>query len=258
MITTKTIHEIHNAKLDTLISEVEEELSLLVPTRTLYRDYFNTNREKYKLRIDYEILNKGEHKPIEFPLDNSDKYFNIQLKNFNEHTLLYFNKQKEIQKLQKQKINESVFVFILRRFNTLLAEAIVKDGYHFFSLYIGKLKVKIVERKKPEINWGESMKARDKLIEQNLVPFIKEDARVANETNKEYNGIKWLVYLPDIATYFDWELETAQYIRIPNMRNFNFVPVRGLQSPVVLLRRFEETLTQEELYNKYNTIKNAN
>ena len=50
MITTKTIHEIHNAKLDTLISEVEEELSLLVPTRTLYRDYFNTNKEKYKSR----------------------------------------------------------------------------------------------------------------------------------------------------------------------------------------------------------------
>ena len=81
MITTKTIHEIHNTRLDTLIDEVEEELSLLEPTRKFYKEYFNNNRDKYKARIDYELLYKGLHEQIEFPFDNSDKYFNIQIKN---------------------------------------------------------------------------------------------------------------------------------------------------------------------------------
>lgn len=258
MITTNTIYEIHNAKLDTLISEVKQELSLLVPARISYKNYFNSNRDNYKSRIDYDILNKGEHPLIDCPLNNSDKYFNIQIKNYNEHNKLYSTKQKEIENLQRQKINKNIFVFVLRRFNRLLMETIVKEGYNFYSLFLGVFNVKIVERTKPEINWGESIKNKEKLLEQNLIPYLKNNAEKAKLNNEEYNGVQWLVYLPLITTYFDWVLETTQYFRIPNIKNFNFVPVRGIDSPVILLRRFEETLTKEELYNKYKPIKDVN
>lgn len=258
MITTKTIHEIHNARLDTLIDEVEEELSLLEPTRKFYKEYFNNNRDKYKARIDYELLYKGLHEQIEFPFDNSDKYFNIQIKNYNVHNVLYSTKLEEITKLKKQKINEGVFVFILKRFNKLLIDAIVKEGYCFYSLFIGGLKVKVVKRTKPEINWGESIKAKEKLLEQGLIPFTKEDEKKAIENNEQYNGVQWLVHLPVIATYFEWCLETAQFFRISNIKNFKFDPVRGIDSPVTLLRRYEETLSEDELFTKYKYIKNVN
>lgn len=258
MITTKTIYEIHNARLDTLIIEVENELELLKPTRKIYKDYFNTNKSKYDKRIDYNVLHLGEHELIELPLDNSDKYYNIQIKNYNEHNKLYVTKLEEIKILQKQRIQENVFAFILRRFNALLIEAIVKKGYEFYSLYLGTLKVKVVERIKPEVNWGESVKAKEKLLAQNLIPYIKLDAKKAKEDNIEYKGVQWLVYLPNITTYFEWLFTPAQYIRIPNIRNFSFDPVRGIDSPVMLLRRFEETLNQEELFIKYKYIKDVN
>ena len=171
---------------------------------------------------------------------------------------LLATKLEEITKLKKQKINEGVFVFILKRFNKLLIDAIVKEGYCFYSLFIGGLKVKVVKRTKPEINWGESIKAKEKLLEQGLIPFTKEDEKKAIENNEQYNGVQWLVHLPVIATYFEWCLETAQFFRISNIKNFKFDPVRGIDSPVTLLRRYEETLNEDELFTKYKYIKNAN
>lgn len=258
MITTKTIHEIHNAKLDTLIYEVRQELILLAPSNKFYKDFFEKNKIKYQHIVDYNLLLKGVHEEIDICLDNSDKYFNIQIRNYNEHFKLYLSKQEEIRKLEAQKINETVFGFILKRFNHLLIEAIVKEGYNFHSLFIGGMKVKVVERVKDEINWGESVKARDILLEQNLIPYIKADAKIAKENNQEYNGVKWIVNLPPITTYFEWVLETAQFFRIPNIKDFKFEPVRGVNSPVTILRRFEETLTKEELFKLYKYKQDVN
>ena len=47
-------------------------------------------------------------------------------------------------------------------------------------------------------------------------------------------------------------LQAGQFLRLPNIRNFTFVPVRGLASPVSELVKFRNSFnTEEEAINFY-------
>jgi hypothetical protein len=51
--------------------------------------------------------------------------------------------------------------------------------------------------------------------------------------------------------FFKWELKNVQYVRIPNLANYNFIPYDSRRGPVEQLNSLRKKYTEEELIKKF-------
>lgn len=113
-------------------------------------------------------------------------------------------------------VEYKTFSTIIREFNIDISTEILK-GYKFSPgsrLGIFNL-IKDIRRGKT-VNWGESNKYRQRLIDQGKVPFDKELAP---------HGEEWLIFYTD-NTYYKWKWfknGASQYVK--HIGNFVFKPV---------------------------------
>ncbi len=251
MITIKTIFQLHKVELDLKIEEIDKEIETTLVTLEALKKFLLLNKKDISLSIDNKILISGKCNLLVEPLTNLEKYFNIKLAGYNQIYNIYENKLKVKEQLIKQQIKSPVFFYILQRFNELLFLELVHSAYQFKDLFVGGFYVIVNKNKKPVINWGISIKNKNKLLEEGKIPYTKQSEQEAKENGIEYKGEPWLSYLSDYSLFYQWDLLNTQFIRIPNIKNFTFVPYRGKLSPVKELARFRQEHTDEELINHF-------
>ena len=115
-----------------------------------------------------------------------------------------------------KKIDYKTFSTIIREFNIDISKEILK-GYKFSpGNRLGTFNIIKDIRRGKSINWGESNKYKQWLLDHNRLPFDKELAP---------DGEAWLVYFTD-NTYYKWKWfkeGASKYIK--NLNNFVFKPV---------------------------------
>lgn len=249
------MYDLYNLELQSKIDEVQKDLNDLEVLKNKLASYFRNNEVKV---IPITKLEEGNLDVIENPQTSKQKLFNINVKHYNNCMTLYKNKVQQKKIFNKSKIKKQIFLFILKRFNELLVQKLIYSSYKFKHLYIGGFSVICNKNKNNVIDWGKSIKNKEKLLKAGEVPYTKEGEAKALEANQDYNGKQWLEYLPDYSLFFQWDLANGNFIRIPNIKNFTFVPLRGNTSPVAELSSYRKTLTDEECINKYKRSTDGN
>ena len=258
MITIKTMYDLYKVDKDLQLDNLSKEIKSLREPYDKLLTYFKNNTLKFYFKFSIEDVLDGTQLPVEIPLSSTDKYFNIQLRHFNTIKSQYSNKQEEEKRILNDRVSSKIFFFIIQRFNILLVQAMIKESYSFYHLFLGKFTIIINKSPRKIVNWGSSLKRKQTLLDNNAIPYCKKDADLAKENGEDYKGIEWLDHLSDYNFYFRWIVSGAQYLRIPNIRMFSFIPYRGDKSPTAYITEYRNTYTEDELINLYNTRTNAN
>ena len=124
----------------------------------------------------------------------------------------------------KKKINppREDFLKCTAEFNKRIAQKIL-EGYKFRIPSVGgQLEIKVRERKKKskrftDINWDESLKYKQELIDKGEVPYNKETAP---------DGVKWFVYHEGPYCLWNWFRATGDRYK-KNIMNYSFKVTRG-------------------------------
>lgn len=244
--------ELHELENQLELEDVNKDILYIKPYYDKLISYFKDSHI-ISIPFDYEDLIEGKQASIINPSTNVEKYFNVQLKNFNDIRRSYQSKTSLKERLSNNKIKWKVFFFILTRFNTLLIEAIIKEGYVFKDFYIGKLGKVLAKNSKPIVDWSTSFKNKKAIEDAGGIPYYKEGFERAKLNKEEYKGVKWLVHLSAYHYYYKWTLKSAHLGKLPEIKEFSFIPYRGDNSATSRLVEYRNTFTEQELINKYNS-----
>lgn len=240
------MYDFHNVELKSRLESVKQELEDIEKRKESIITYFNS--EVCPIKVD----DLNTLVAFTNPTSNPEKYFNIKYTQYKELETLYINKKELEEKLLKYKIPHGVFSYILKRFNELLYQEMIYNKYEFRTLFLGGFYVLCNKNKHKIINWKTSLENKAKLLAEGKVPYTKQAEKEALEQGLEYKGEQWLEHLSDHSFFFNWDIQTAQFIRIPNIKNFTFTPVRGLSSPVSELVKFKNSFnTEQDAINFY-------
>lgn len=98
-----------------------------------------------------------------------------------------------IEKGYIQDVDYKTFSLVIREFNKEISDKILK-GYKFKAVNLGIFEVLRVPRKKATINWNDSKKYKQELIEKGITPYSRDE---------NPDGEKWFIYFTD-PWYFKW------------------------------------------------------
>jgi len=258
MITTNTIHELYSISTDIKITNLAKEIDDLQNMLDNIYSYFQENIILRPRGDDMESIKIGKGLEILYPLTSIEKYYNLQLSQYSVLYIRVQQRKEELSKLTKQKVPKRIFAFILRRFNELLIDELIFNSYRLKDLYLGELRVIVNKGKKATINWGLSLPVKREIEARGGIPYKVEDAERCKREGIEYKGEPWITFLPEYRMFYDWKHNIATKIRLPNITNFHFYPLRGDNSAVSMLFDVSNRLSQEELIEIYKNQNNVN
>lgn len=120
--------------------------------------------------------------------------FNFYYKKYKDALVRYEKHQQIIKRLENQKVDYKTYQKIIRAFNLKISKEIVERRYVFDLGYgLGKLAAIRKYSNKPSVNWAESNKAKQRILDAGNIPYYKEEEEKAIAEGKEYNGVRWLV-----------------------------------------------------------------
>jgi hypothetical protein len=249
------MYELHTisaqVKIDILVKEVVD-LKRMLSAIDLY---FEENKDLIPNDSSLKLIKKGKGKKVSYPSSNRYLYYNIQIQQYNVLYARLQPKEQELEVLRSYKIPLRIFAFILRRFNELLIQEILYNSYRLKDNVIGHIYLIVNKSKKANINWGISIKNKQTILDKGGIPFIAEEAE---KIGSEYKGEKWIEFLPEYRMFYNWKTVASNKIKLPNITNFSFQPLRGINSAVSMLGDIEKTLSQEELISIYKIQNHAN
>lgn len=250
MITIDTMYNLHHVEIDLQIKNLSNEIKEQEKIRRISIKFFTDNASKITTCTLEEIL-EGKGKPmVEFQVFN--KLYNIHLKNYNSYIHSYKAKLEAKEELEKSIIKESIFKYVLKRFNTLIMDEIIYNAYFFSAFPVGYFYINKQVTKKKTIDWGSSDRAKAEILEKGQIPYIKADAEQAEKEGKEYKGVPWIKYLPPIRFYIFWVNNEHKEIKSNNVRAFTFDPSRSKGGVVKRFFDYIRGKSIEELTLKYN------
>lgn len=107
------------------------------------------------------------------------------------------------------------------------------------------IKIRTVPLSLKRINWGESNKLKQQLIDLGYTPYSKEEEQLAIQEGKKYEGVKWYIYdEEDRVPYVVWNRPSN--INIYYSATFN----NTFKIPKKLIDIKSEYTTEEILYNE--------
>lgn len=207
--------ENQNKKIQEYLPKLEEVKHIL----SMYLKYSDVLNGKIKSLPD-TVLNNPTRE---------EKYSNLVLKTYYDLYQPMKSMSIEIKALNKEKLDYPVYRHILRMFNEEVSKYIADTGKAFEDPIFGAIKVKYKENVVGRINWGESNKNKQTLINRGLRPYKKEEALEAEATGVTYDGIKWLVPgYKDGMLMVKWSLSPVikEYFG-DDMRFVKYYPARG-------------------------------
>lgn len=261
MITINTIHDLHKVEIDLEVEQLSKEIKELQPLYFSSLAYFKSVEDKLSIPISIEKIKNNTqslipHKVfdnVKLPLLASEQFFNLKLQNFIKINKEYRYKLERRELLLKSKLPKNIVSYIIERFNELLMEEIIYNKYQFYHNTIGRVVLHLHKNKQVPINWGESLKKKKELQEQNKIPFLKKEEEECIKKGIEYKGEKWLTHLSPYSFYINWIKGSEHYLKLPNIQNYSFIPYRGTNSPVSKLSEYRKKYSEEEIINLYYT-----
>jgi len=265
---TKEIQvQMYNLKLKIeKIEEAKQEFQkVIVSKKTFFENHTNVSLETV---LDFKT-NKALT-AVRFPLTEikiENKVVNVSA--IKMYITQYIELRKSIKRLENhiknfktQLISFEIYKDIIVEFNKLSVDSMIGVNHYFkFNAQFGAISVIQNENSGTSIDWDKSIKKKNKLIEQNLIPYVKEDAKKAAENNEEYLGQFWLVYNPKLDFYWHWFRHPTAISYNPLILNYRFVPARGQKSIVKKLKDAKKdralslikyTRTPNKTYNATN------
>lgn len=213
---------------------------------------YETVLEKY-CRTDVDTVlafnNKSHIKNVYFPnypiYDKGNKInfkaLKLYITKYIEYNHIFTKNTQLIKKYKKEIISKRVFVAIIKKFNSKIVDKIVYNNLNFtINKLFGTIGIYKVVSKRQRINWGQSTKNKNKLLEQGKIPYIKADA----ENNPNYKGEQWIVYRSPLDFFIQWRRNTLSQQLNPMLADYSFIPARGNNSFVSRLGEFKKDVTK--------------
>jgi hypothetical protein len=133
------------------------------------------------------------------------------------------------EELRPLDISYKLFTFIIRSFNKEIIEEIIKGYVFYMGSGLGNIcikKVGIDKRVKKSVNWGESNKNKQRIIDNGGIPYDK---------GEHPEGEKWLVFYDQPYSYwFKWNKDKTA---LANKSLYAFAPTRGKYSNIAKLHK---------------------
>ncbi len=255
MITAKTIYSLSNVKTNLEIDNIKKDITKLKKVNKVIETFIDNNNDKLHRVVNKHQLLLGESITINNPLNALEKLTNIKLKSYYINNTLITSKEAKIKTLTEQKLNVNIFIFTLRTLNTLIVDAIIKKGYEFSDYFIGTINIVSFKNNKKKIDWGKSLKNKQRIIDKGQIPYYKAEAEVQGE---DYQGVQWLEHYKGRDLWFNWRYNLTPALLIANIRNYVFIPFRGTHGSVAKLIEYKKSLTDEEFNNRFNLVTNDN
>lgn len=131
----------------------------------------------------------------------------------------------KIEELNKLKIDSSLSIKVLSKFNTLIVDHML-TGYIFnlgYNLSFIRIKGRDVSlRKKKKIDWGKSNKTKKELLESGQIPYEVTERDEKGQILKDNGGVFWLSYHNKPIEYL-WHWAKGR-VPFPNKYFYKFKP----------------------------------
>lgn len=228
-------------KVNEYLPKLQEVSSIL----SLYIDYHKALNGQIR-ELPSEILEQGTRQII---------YSNTILKTYFDLNKPIIIMSEEIKKLNKQKLEYSIFRHILKTHNEKIANFIFDTGKSYEHSIFGTLKIVHKETVTQKIDWGKSNRNKQTLLDKGLIPYKKEEAELAEKNGETYTGIKWLVPgYKDGMLLVKWTNSPIikEYLG-SDMKFIKYFPARGSYGIVNLLSGYY-TRGENVDFNKYEKL----
>lgn len=233
-------YKLYHSTLDLQIEKAKEDIEIF---RITFKDIKNVLKS-YKPYIDTQVdilygillvspsyIVKGrlqERYVFEDKLYTKEiffKYLKAYKKNFDrlaKHKLY-------LETLEKQRISFVLYKAIIKKFNTKISNEIVFNQYTFNLGYnLGSLFLAHKRVEKTIVNWGESYKLKDKIIENGGIPYYTEEHEEATKNGEEYLGEKWLIYHPKDGVWVHHQFANVKSYKLKLIRSSGAVNIGKL------------------------------
>lgn len=238
---------VHLVKLDELI----KELHIAYLTRNAlynnlldHEDAISSSGINFNLIMDI-VLKDIVHSPPDLSkLDIGDKTKTKVIK-YTINSLFYTACQR-IPTLIKQikftqvlsRIPRDIYYNLQETINWNISNSILKGDFYNFGRGLGRISIKYCKRnfKKLVIDWGNSNKFKDSLIERGLTPYTKEEG-----------GAKWFIYhTDDDFCFWYWSKSGC------SIKNFRYFTFRAIRTAKVGIDDWCKTKTLQDILNIKN------
>lgn len=164
------------------------------------------------------------------------------------------NKEKVLL-INRIKINNTHFNFVLLTFNRLLWKAMIDKAYVFKHKFIGTIQVVCRENEmcKPKLKWKESLANKKAIEEKGGKARIELEARTAEFNNEDYKGEDWIERHDPFNVTIKWRRSIYANLKVPTIKDFTMKLCRtGKANGVVdALREERDNNKLEDLLIKY-------
>ena len=242
MIKIKAMYDLYNMHLILSIQHLQNKADA---QRVLVKDYLGQlSKIKHLIEhyIDYNALLNGQVKELPPELNTAIVDFNfnnIIIRNYYTLYSILLKYENEIQDIKKQKIKYNIYKAIITKFNKKLLKYCAETGKQYQNKYLGNLQVLYKECTDRSVNWKESNKKKQEIIDRGGIPYLQKDEHDAIKQGREYHGEKWLVKGYDKGLlYWKWHVSPLISDEIKReVYNYKFIPARGNFGAIQALRK---------------------
>lgn len=239
MLTTKDYHNNYVQTKTKDVPELKEKLKELEDELETYQSYLDRNRSLISKYTSVEVEEIEQYKntaPVGRIRFNSRIVIGLVPVEFKLNVNLYIKTKQEIAKLKLKLLeleNSFVDYSTYRKINDLFNIKItdeVLNGYEYnLGSRIGKLTIKIKDRKYARPNWELSNKRKAELLQQGVT-------NLKGPNNP--NGVEWLIFYTDPdELWWDWDSASSH---IPTKTEYTFVACENL------VKRLSEAKKKDE------------
>ena len=250
------MYDLYTKDLVDKIESISKDIDNSKQVLKIAESYFTSNLCDRVIILE-DLRNKIP-KIINVPVSNEERYFNLKLKQYYELSTIYDNQIEQKNRLISHKVKRKTYKYIVANFNNKLVNHMIFKKYKFNQFKLGGLCCHCNKNKNKPIDWVKSNINKEALLKEGKIPYTKEDAKIAEEKGLPYVAHEWLVYGNDYSFFFKWDITVHNFITMPNIKYFTFIPTKSSTSFIKVLSRFRNTMTEEEAINFYNTPANVN
>lgn len=246
MVNTKQMHKDFIASLDAQIENYKECIAdykhnILNSTKKLVE--FKSFMEKQlkvtlaaSLKLDsvseLNKLFKGKISFLNRKFTDTFKYIKIHLGIVVDANINIKHFDSKIENLKTKIVSFKQYKFLVSLFNETISDLIIREGYTFkLGHHLGEIRIRKKRRhpNKMPVNWNESLKTKQAIIDAGEVPYDKDTAP---------EGKKWLVRFTDkFGYYWYW---SKYRCAISNRDAYSFNPTAGGYGNIKKLHQYRK------------------
>jgi len=127
----------------------------------------------------------------------------------------------KIEELKTYLISKEDYIKINDSYNQELVKFLLDGNTYSLGSRLGNIYIAGKARSKKSIDWGESNKYKQQLLDSGQIPYRKEDSEKAKARGEDYKGVMWYIY--NYSKYV-YHLKWTKPLFVKNIKLFSFIP----------------------------------